>query len=199
VVSQLESLHKCRLIKEFLDEYVDLHIPYRYPIDTRAPVYKEQEQEQEQEQNTISNEIECDSIESPHLPQRMATNLLIETWNRVCPPHGLPKKTKITTKLLDQIRRRLVHNPEPDFWIAVIETIPTRPFLLGQNDQGWTATLDWLVKNDENAVKVFEGHYQSNGARASPKPYRGKQQDLTPEEQARLQKRLAEIEAEDPP
>lgn len=51
VASQLESLHNCLIIKEFLEEYQDIDIPYRYPIDTRAPVYKEQEQEQDKEQD----------------------------------------------------------------------------------------------------------------------------------------------------
>jgi hypothetical protein len=183
VASQLESLHKCPLIREFLEEYKDIHIPYQYPIDTRAPVYKEQEQEQDQYQEQENTFVDSSESTTPH---RMEAGELIETWNRVCPEHGLPRKTKITQKLRDQIKRRLTHNPEPDFWIAVIETIPTRPFLLGQNKDGWQATFDWLVKNDENAVKVYEGHY-SNGARASPR----NRNEVDPQTQQWLERQAA--------
>ena len=40
------------------------------------------------------------------------------------------------------------------------------PFLEGQNDRGWVATFDWIIANDNNAVKVLEGNYPN--ARASP-------------------------------
>ena len=52
VAAQLTSLHKCPIIQEFLSEYADIEIPYRYPIDTHAGAGdQEQEQEQEQEQD----------------------------------------------------------------------------------------------------------------------------------------------------
>lgn len=51
VATQLESLHKCPLIKHFLKYYEDLSIPYRYPIDTLSLQEQEQEQKQKQKQN----------------------------------------------------------------------------------------------------------------------------------------------------
>lgn len=184
VAIQLDSLHNCPLIRAFLDEYEDLSIPYQYPIDTRAPVYKDQDYNQEYNQDQETTLV--DSPESTPAT-RMNQDTLIETWNRVCPEHGLPRKTKITDKLRAQIRSRLGHNSDPEFWVAVIEMIPTRPFLLGHNDHGWTATFDWLVKNDENALKVYEGHY-ANNARASPKPHRS---EATPQERAFVERLAA--------
>lgn len=50
VASHLRTLHNSPLIKDFLDEYDTLSIPYRYPIDTVSPQYQYQEQEQRQYQ-----------------------------------------------------------------------------------------------------------------------------------------------------
>ena len=45
VANQLESLHTCTLISEFLKHYKHLAIPYQYPIDEAS--IQEQEQEEE--------------------------------------------------------------------------------------------------------------------------------------------------------
>jgi len=42
---------------------------------------------------------------------------------------------------------------------ALVKRISETPFLLGKNDRGWRASFDWLVANDDNAVKVVEGRY----------------------------------------
>ena len=34
-------------------------------------------------------------------------------------------------------------------------------FLTGKNDRGWKMTLDWLIENDTNWVKVMEGKYDN--------------------------------------
>jgi hypothetical protein len=40
VAKQLNNLHRCPLISEFLQEYQLLAIPYRYPIDTISDAYR---------------------------------------------------------------------------------------------------------------------------------------------------------------
>lgn len=45
---------------------------------------------------------------------------------------------------------------------AAIETIPDSDFLMGDNDRGWKANIDWLVKPDKMA-KLIEGGYHGNG------------------------------------
>lgn len=53
VASQLHNLHNCSLIKEFLEEYADIKIPYQYPIETASSQEQEQEQIQEQDQKYV--------------------------------------------------------------------------------------------------------------------------------------------------
>lgn len=60
-----------------------------------------------------------------------------------------------------------------DEWVALLETVKTRPFLLGQNDRGWRADALFLLKV-ENAIKIEEGGYvgksTSHQLTAAPKP-----------------------------
>jgi hypothetical protein len=61
--------------------------------------------------------------------------------------------------------RRLRDGPES--WLAVFELLNASPFLLGQNDRGWRADLDWLLKPGR-AARVLEGAY-SGGATGATK------------------------------
>jgi hypothetical protein len=100
-------------------------------------------------------------------PEPITLDWLVDTWNQVCGKAGLPTKSargRLNPDLRKKIKLRLRENPERQFWDTLLESIPESPFLRG--DKGWKATLDWLVENPGNALKVFEGNY--NGARASP-------------------------------
>ena len=41
-------------------------------------------------------------------------------------------------------------------------------FCKGENERGWQADFDWLIKNDNNMVKVLEGKYDNkNGGNSN--------------------------------
>ena len=44
-------------------------------------------------------------------------------------------------------------------WKVIIEQIALIPFLTGDNDRGWKANIDWILKNSTNYIKVLEGKY----------------------------------------
>ena len=46
-----------------------------------------------------------------------------------------------------------------DNYEHVIDMINDSDFLVGINERGWKATIDWLLQNDTNYVKVLEGRY----------------------------------------
>ena len=49
--------------------------------------------------------------------------------------------------------------PEPVFadnWQAIIDKLSRSPFHTGQNDRAWQATVDWILKNSTNYVKILE-------------------------------------------
>lgn len=85
---------------------------------------------------------------------------VIDGWNSICAGHGrLPRKLKPTESLKTKIRLRLKEHPEDEFWETVFNKCVDSPFLSGRSSKWRGATLDWLVENPNNAVKVYEGHY----------------------------------------
>jgi hypothetical protein len=156
VLDQLKNLHNCSLIKEFLKEYEDWDLAYIYPINTPSIPYRQQEQEQEQEQkDTLSSENPDEARVS------ISCQELVEGWNTVCAQEGsLPRKTHISDTLKQKIRSRLREHPEHEFWETVLNKCLDSPFLVGEKGS-WHATFDWLMKNPENAVKVYEGNYDA--------------------------------------
>lgn len=81
-------------------------------------------------------------------------------WNRLADPH-LPRwreaQRKRRREAARAIRERSLEGPGG--WEEVIATLNRTPFLLGQNDRGWKASLDWLLKPGI-AAKVLEGVYE---------------------------------------
>jgi hypothetical protein len=63
---------------------------------------------------------------------------------------SLPRKTKIKARLKERSLQE---------WKIVFERIAASPFCRGESKEGWRATIDWIIKNSENAVKVMEGLY----------------------------------------
>jgi len=72
----------------------------------------------------------------------------------------LPKVTQSGRGRTDKIKTRLKERRDLDWWKSVFEKadnilIPSRK----QGERDWFPTFDWLIDNDKNAVKVFEGNY----------------------------------------
>jgi hypothetical protein len=89
---------------------------------------------------------------------------LRDAWNEQCAPLGLSKVKIISATRRVRALARLREHPKADFWTATLGQVRTSPFLLGQkngNGKGahgnWKANFDWLVENDTNCVKVYEG------------------------------------------
>jgi hypothetical protein len=100
---------------------------------------------------------------SPFSPQD-----LVALWNRIV---RTSEVRKLTEKRARKARRRLADHPDPGWWQAVFERVRDTPFLRAENPRGWRVTLDWLLANDTNAVKVSEGAYDGRvlgDAGASP-------------------------------
>jgi len=93
-------------------------------------------------------------------PASSADADLPSLWNRVCT--SLPKCSKLTPKRKAWIKARLKEH-SPDAWKGIFARIEASPFLTGQNDRGWKASFDWIIKSPDNAVKVLEGRYDSSG------------------------------------
>jgi len=92
---------------------------------------------------------------SDQLMTQFSADDLMALWNELAPPVGLPRKLRLGS-LKGKMQTRLREHPEAEWWRAVIEKIVTIPWFLGENDRQWVADLDYLVKNDTNAQRIFE-------------------------------------------
>lgn len=100
--------------------------------------------------------------QNPVVISSISIQELADGWNEiVATEEGFKKVTKLTDDRKKRIRARLKAHPESDFWNKVLNKIPKVPFLSGKNDRKWRADFDFLIKNDENALKIYEGKYDA--------------------------------------
>jgi hypothetical protein len=84
---------------------------------------------------------------------------LVDAWNAITTP-PIPRCAKLSHLRDTHVRARLQERPLEE-WRDIIARIEASAFCRGTNDRGWLATFDWLVKNDETAVRVLEGKYDT--------------------------------------
>jgi hypothetical protein len=76
-------------------------------------------------------------------------------WNSA---DTLPKITTMTSKRKRQLETRCKEPVFMDNWKTIIRKMADSPFLTGK-ETNWHADVTWLLANDNNYIKVFEGKY----------------------------------------
>ena len=108
--------------------------------------------------------------EGPDGPTPLTIEDIIGGWNEVVVPLGLPKILGLSNERRVKLLARLREHSDFDWWQAIFNRISRSKFLQGDNPRGWVCTFDFLIKNDSNALKIYEGQYEnaerskSNGA-----------------------------------
>lgn len=87
---------------------------------------------------------------------------LMDLWNAHA-PSALPRCTTWSKKRQTAAKVRLKEHPDRGQWQQAIESIEDCPFLMGQNDRGWTASIDWLLLRPDSITKILEGQYRCRG------------------------------------
>ncbi len=77
----------------------------------------------------------------------------VNYWNS---SNSLPKIKEFTGSRKRQLCTRAREQVFYENWRLIIDKLRASPFHIGQNDRGWRANVDWLLKNDGNYVKIFE-------------------------------------------
>ncbi len=131
------------------------------PQDARASRSRSRSRESKTESETYSPlPPEGDTGQTPVgiAPETKATTRQIfELWNEEAPKLGLPMCLELTEARRVKIRTRLDWKSQLAYWQAVMAAIAKCPWLLGHGNQGWKANFDWLMKNNENSLKIAEG------------------------------------------
>lgn len=82
---------------------------------------------------------------------------LIQKWNELPDTISKISTMKKDTQRFKMLSQR-INEYGSDKILEAIDKIKQSPFLLGQNNSGWTITFEWFVRPN-NFVKVLEGNY----------------------------------------
>ena len=89
----------------------------------------------------------------------------IDDWNEDFVGKLPTVKLPLSESRKRKLQLRLEEHPKEEFWISVFTNIWHSKFLMGNGDQGWKCTLDFLIANDTNCIKIAEGVYGENQER----------------------------------
>lgn len=109
-------------------------------------------------------EVEVEKEGEPANAASTGVAALQALWNRLA--EGLPGWSETGKKRKAAAKARLKERPGLDYWERVIARAARTPFLRGENDRGWKANPDWLLKPD-SAVAVLEGKYDGTSRKTN--------------------------------
>lgn len=101
-----------------------------------------------------------------HVILEKITNL----YHSVCKSY--PRIVKLTESRKHKMLIRFQDEMKGDWALLerVFRKMEESKFMRGDNKKGWTATLDWLISNDKNWVKVAEGNYDNHVPKNNSNP-----------------------------
>jgi hypothetical protein len=143
----LLGLPKLKIVIDFCT-YYEIEKPYEIPSRngiTNGIVYPEKEKEEEKEK-------EKDMCEKENTTQEIV-NLFNSTTQY------LPKVTELGRSRKDKIKTRIKEGKDLEWWKVVFEKADMILIPGKDGKKDWFPNFDWLIDNDKNAVKVFEGNY----------------------------------------
>ncbi len=82
----------------------------------------------------------------------------IRVYNDICGGAKLPKVSKLTDARKTGVRARLRDCDGLEGWVDFCKKVIVCPHLIGDNDRGWKASLDFIIK-EANYIKIIEGNY----------------------------------------
>ena len=99
--------------------------------------------------------------------QKFSAENLQNLWNELTTRTPLPTCLEISKKRSATISSRLQEHPEKEYWQRVILKIVASSFCCGQNNRGWTAGFEFLIRPDTH-INVLEGKYDDSTTLSAP-------------------------------
>ena len=112
-----------------------------------ALLEEDKEREEEKDLDNKKDRVDCQQI--------------VDLYHSIC--KSFPAVRSLSDSRRKAIKARLNTYSLDDFE-AVFKNAEASSFLKGANDRNWTATFDWLIK-DQNMAKVLEGNYVDKSKR----------------------------------
>tara|TARA_Y100000588_G_scaffold371298_1_gene442451 strand:- start:1118 stop:1864 length:747 start_codon:yes stop_codon:yes gene_type:complete len=127
------------------------------PSTENRPTYKERHNKEKK--NTLKS-----------IPKRGALKdyeFIKLSWNTFASEYGLSEIRQLTNKRINGIKSRQREN---GFKIQEIyDCMQDSPFLLGDNDNNWKASFDWVFCSADNWLKIVEGKFKGTKKNSKPK------------------------------
>lgn len=82
-----------------------------------------------------------------------------ETFNRICV--SFAKVQKMSNSRKEKLRIRWSEIKTIEAFEEICTKMELSNFLKGDNPRKWRPTIDWLLENDNNWVKIIEGNYDN--------------------------------------
>jgi len=120
---------------------------------------KQKDKQITEDENDIEDEVDYENevINKKGVKTDFPYQEVLDTWNYFAERYNLSKVTKLTESRKKKIRQRLKNN---DFnIIEILRKVETQSFLLGENKNGWVITFDFIIKNEDNYIKILEEKY----------------------------------------
>lgn len=108
---------------------------------------------------SISNEIDIAGKADDVQTEKISYQSFINLFNEIC--LTLPKVKEISPKRKEKIKSRWKEKPRIDFWEEVFRRVEKSDFLTGRSGAWKNCSFDWLIENNNNYIKVYEGVYDN--------------------------------------
>ncbi|MGV8168146.1 MAG: phage replisome organizer N-terminal domain-containing protein [Alkaliphilus sp.] len=109
----------------------------------------------------IEKEKEREGVKtSAKFPLSSDYQKIIDLFHACCP--SLPEVQKITEKRKQRIKARLKELDNKILNLKkIFERVESSQFCTGNNDRGWVATFDWIMKSEDIIINISEGKYDN--------------------------------------
>lgn len=108
----------------------------------------------------LCKKLEKNNFSPPPKKVKKVTNCpyekILDIYHETLP--NLKKTAKLTPQRKVHMLARWKEYPHLDFFEQLFDAVKESKFLLGENNRGWKADLEWLM-NTNNFIKVIEGKY----------------------------------------
>ena len=131
------------------------NVPQSVPtnVPTTGGQIKDKKGDQRREEKNINTPLASAKGESETDVSHVPASEIVKFWNSVWGTNA-----RLTEKRRTAIRARWRDPWWRENWQDAIRRTRESSFCAGENDRGWTANLDWMLRPD-TATKVLEGEY----------------------------------------
>lgn len=94
-------------------------------------------------------------------PAVISAERIVALWNSIVQS---PRVAMLSAARRRKLSLRAREMPEERQWELLFRKVRNTPFLTGENNRNWRATLDFVIRSQDNVIKIMEDSY------GNPKP-----------------------------